>query len=56
MYKKDLKMYETPTVEVLDFDLEDQLLAGTNPDDGIIRPKPRWGEGDSRAFGEDSFE
>ena len=43
MNKKDLKMYEAPTVEVLNIDLEGQVLAGiSNPDDGINRPKPRW--------------
>ena len=43
MNKKDLKMYEAPTVEVLDIDLEGQVLAGiSNPDDGVIRPNPRW--------------
>lgn len=43
MNKKDLKMYEAPTVEILDIDLEGQVLAGiSNPDDGVIRPKPRW--------------
>jgi len=31
------KFYETPAVEVLEFDIESQLLAGTNfdPDQGI---------------------
>ncbi len=29
MNKKELKMYETPTVEVLDIELENQMLAGT---------------------------
>ena len=39
MNKKDLKMYEAPTVETLDIDLEGQVLAGiSNPDDGIGRP------------------
>jgi hypothetical protein len=39
MNKKDLKMYEAPTVEILDINLEGQVLAGlSNPDDGIGRP------------------
>ncbi len=54
MNKKDLKMYEAPTVEILDIDLESQLLAGTNPDDGIVRPKPIWD--DSRSFEGGDFE
>lgn len=44
MNKKDLKMYEAPTVEVLDIELEGQVLAGlSNPDDGIGRPGIRLG-------------
>ena len=43
MNKKDLKMYEAPTVEILDIDLEGQVLAGvSNPDDGIGRPHVKW--------------
>jgi hypothetical protein len=35
--KMEKKFYETPAVEVLEFDIESQLLAGTNfdPDQGI---------------------
>ena len=48
MNKKDLKMYEAPTVEVLDIDLEGDVLAGlSNPDDGMGRPKPRWTPADT---------
>ena len=43
MNKKDLKMYEAPTVEVLDIDLEGEVLAGiSNPNDGIGRPHQKW--------------
>ena len=54
MNKKNFKEYETPTVEILDVDLEDQLMAGSNPDDGITRPKPIWD--DSRTFEDDDLE
>lgn len=42
MNKKDLKMYEAPTVEILDIDSEGEILAGFSNGDGIGRPKPRW--------------
>ena len=42
MNKKDLTMYETPTVEVLDIELENQMLAGTvaGNAEGIIEDVP----------------
>ena len=47
MNKKDLKMYEAPTVEILDIDLEGQVLAGfSTPDDGIGRPHIKYAPAD----------
>jgi hypothetical protein len=44
MNKKDLKMYEAPTVEILDIDSEGEILAGYSDDsnDGIGRPHIKY--------------
>ena len=35
MDKKELKFYETPALEVMEFEVEAQLLTGSNPDNPL---------------------
>lgn len=36
MNKKEMKFYETPEMELVEFDVEGQILAGSDPEGGEL--------------------